>query len=146
MLKVPKQRVVGHKAKNGISSPLVDDSGLFYNPLQNNDMCDLTKFFFYSSLSSHPNVPPSFFPAFHNIKIVAAFNGSSPHPHHVLEDLLRTFAHSFVIDVKIGVQTWHLEDFKDYNEKCLKKDKETCTIPPDFRIFGAKVSILNLSS
>ncbi|KAK7405451.1 hypothetical protein VNO78_06754 [Psophocarpus tetragonolobus] len=138
MLKVPEHQVAGHKAKDGILGPLVDDSGLFYKPLQNSDTRGSTELSFYSSLSSNPNVPHSFFPAFHGTKTIAASDGSGLHPHLVLEDLLRAFAQPSVIDVKIGARTWHLGDSADYIEKCLKKDRETSTIPLGFRISGAK--------
>jgi hypothetical protein len=36
-LKIPDHQVAGHQAKTGIIGPLIDDSGKFYKPLQDDD-------------------------------------------------------------------------------------------------------------
>ncbi|XP_020232615.1 inositol polyphosphate multikinase beta [Cajanus cajan] len=139
MLKVPEHQVAGHKAKDGVLGPLVDDTGRFYKPLQNNDRGS-RELSFYSSLSSHPSIPLPFSPAFHGTKVVEASDGSGPHPHLVLEDLLRGYAKPSVMDVKIDSRTWHLGDSDDYIAKCLAKDRESSTIPLAFRISGDALS------
>ncbi|KAK7325047.1 hypothetical protein VNO77_29088 [Canavalia gladiata] len=143
MLKVPEHQVAGHKAKDGILGPLVDDSGKFYKPLQN-DSRGSTELAFYTSLSSHPAIPPSirtFFPAFHGTKVVNASNGIGPHPHLVLEDLLSDFTKPSVIDIKIGSRTWYPQASEDYINKCLAKDRETSTASLGFRISGLKDAV-----
>lgn len=137
MLKVPEHQVAGHKAKDGVMGPLVDETGRFYKPLQNDERGS-REVSFYSSLWSHQSIPLAFFPAFHGTKVVEASDGSGPHPHLVLEDLLRGYAKPSVMDVKMGSRTWHLGDSEEYIAKCLAKDRESSTIPLGFRISGVK--------
>ncbi|TKY68203.1 Inositol polyphosphate multikinase beta [Spatholobus suberectus] len=141
MLKVPEHQVAGHKAKDGVLGPLVDGSGRFYKPLQNNDARGSTELSFYASLPSLPCPVRAFFPAFHGAEVVDASDGSGPHPHLVLGDLLRGYAKPSVMDVKIGSRTWHLGDSEDYIEKCLVKDRASSSIPLGFRISGVKDSL-----
>ncbi|KAL2346412.1 hypothetical protein Fmac_000412 [Flemingia macrophylla] len=146
MMKVPEHQVAGHKAKEGVLGPLVDERGRFYKPLQNEDRGS-TEVWFYSSLSSHRNkeneneIPLAFFPAFHGTKEVEASDCSGLHPHLVLEDLLHGYAKPSVMDVKIGSRTWNLRDSEDYINKCLAKDRDSSTIPLGFRISGVKDSL-----
>ncbi|KAG4969139.1 hypothetical protein AAZX31_12G230500 [Glycine max] len=146
MLKIPEHQVAGHKAKDGILGPLVDDFGKFYKPLQTNkddDTRGSTELSFYTSLAAaaHDYSIRSFFPAFHGTRLLDASDGSGPHPHLVLEDLLCGYSKPSVMDVKIGSRTWHLGDSEDYICKCLKKDRESSSLPLGFRISGVKDSI-----
>ena len=38
MLKVPDHQVAGHQGGHGQPGPLIDDSGRFYKPLQDDDV------------------------------------------------------------------------------------------------------------
>ncbi|RDX73348.1 Inositol polyphosphate multikinase beta, partial [Mucuna pruriens] len=140
MLKVPEHQVAGHKARNGVLGPLIDDSGKFYKPLQNNTRGS-TEQSFYTSLCDIPQPARSFFPAFHGTRVLDASDGSGPHPHLVLEDLLSGYAKPSVMDVKIGSRTWHLGESEDYINKCLEKDRHSSSIPLGFRISGVKDSV-----
>ncbi|KAJ4728921.1 Inositol polyphosphate multikinase [Melia azedarach] len=43
------------------------------------------------------------------------------------------------MDIKIGSRTWYHEASDDYNERCLKKDRETTTSLLGFRISGLQI-------
>ncbi|KAL9298426.1 hypothetical protein ACSQ67_024322 [Phaseolus vulgaris] len=130
MLKVPQHQVAGHMAKNGVLGPLVDDSGKFYKPLQNNDRGS-TELSFYTSLAVPPSIS-SFFPAFHGTAVVPASDGSGPHTHLILQDVVAPYTNPSVMDVKIGSRTWHLAHSEDYIAKCMKKDRDSSTnLPPE---------------
>ncbi|XP_061358571.1 inositol polyphosphate multikinase beta [Gastrolobium bilobum] len=140
MFKVPKHQVAGHQAKDGRLGPLIDDSGKFYKPLQSDERGS-NEVAFYTSLFSDSRIPEKilrFFPFFHGTKLVNASNGSGLHPHLVLEDVVSNYTNPSVIDIKIGSRTWHPQASEDYINKCLKKDKETSSIPLGFRISGLK--------
>ncbi|XP_017407748.2 inositol polyphosphate multikinase beta-like [Vigna angularis] len=139
MLKVPEHQVAGHMAKNGVLGPLVDDSGKFYKPLQDNDRGS-AELSFYTSLAVPPSIRP-FFPAFHGTAVVPASDGSGPHTHLLLQDLIAPYTKPSVMDVKIGSRTWHLGHSEDYIAKSLSKDRTTSTIPLAFRITGVKDSL-----
>ncbi|CAJ1978186.1 unnamed protein product [Sphenostylis stenocarpa] len=140
MLKVPEHQVAGHKAKKGLLGPLVDDSGKFYKPLQNNDARGSTELSFYTTLAVTPAIR-RFFPDFYGTAVVPASDGSGPHPHLILEDLVSPYAKPSVMDVKIGSRTWNADDSEEYIAKCMKKDRETSSLPLGFRISGVKDSI-----
>ncbi|XP_027338925.1 inositol polyphosphate multikinase beta-like [Abrus precatorius] len=140
MLKVPEHQVAGHKAKDGALGPLVDGSGKFYKPLQNGNRGS-TELTFYSSLSAHPSIPLSFFPAFHGTQVVQASDGSGLHSHLVLQDLLSDYTLPSVIDIKIGSRTWYPQASQDYITKCLVKDRTSSSLPLGFRISGLKDSL-----
>ncbi|KAK7317284.1 hypothetical protein RJT34_01375 [Clitoria ternatea] len=140
MLKIPEHQVAGHKAKDGVLGPLVDDSGKFYKPLQNDDRGS-TELAFYTSFTSHPIIPDTirtFFPSFHGTKVLDASDGTGPHPHLVLEDLLHGYTNPSVIDIKVGSRTWYPQASLDYINKCLAKDRESSTVHLGFRISGLK--------
>ncbi|ESW05851.1 hypothetical protein PHAVU_011G214900 [Phaseolus vulgaris] len=139
MLKVPQHQVAGHMAKNGVLGPLVDDSGKFYKPLQNNDRGS-TELSFYTSLAVPPSIS-SFFPAFHGTAVVPASDGSGPHTHLILQDVVAPYTNPSVMDVKIGSRTWHLAHSEDYIAKCMKKDRDSSTVPLGFRLTGVKDSV-----
>ena len=141
MLKIPEHQVAGHKAKDGLLGPLIDDSGNFYKPLQNDERGS-KEVAFYTSLSSDPRIPHNirrYFPIFCGTKLVNASNGSGLHPHLVLEDVVSCFQNPSIIDIKIGSRTWYPEASEDYIQKCLKKDRETSSLPLGFRISGLKL-------
>jgi len=125
-------------AKNGVLGPLVDDSGKFYKPLQDNDRGS-AELSFYTSLTVPPSIRP-FFPTFHGTAVVPASDGSGPHTHLLLQDLISPYTKPSVMDVKIGSRTWHLGHSEDYIAKCLNKDRTTSTVPLGFRITGIKDS------
>ncbi|OIV89199.1 hypothetical protein TanjilG_03832 [Lupinus angustifolius] len=141
MLKIPNHQVAGHKAIDGILGPLIDDSGNFYKPLQNDDRGS-NEVSFYESFNSEPRVPKSilkYFPIFHGTKIVNASDGSGLHPHLVLEDVASCYPNPSVMDVKIGSRTWYPQASEEYIKKCLDKDRVTSSITLGFRVSGLKL-------
>ncbi|MED6133004.1 inositol polyphosphate multikinase [Stylosanthes scabra] len=141
MLKVPEHQVAGHQAKNGVLGPLIDDSGNFYKPLQNDERGS-KEVAFYTSLSSDPRVPDNirrYFPIFRGTKVINASDGSGLHPHLVLEDVVSNYSNPSVMDIKIGSRTWDPKASEAYIEKCLKKDRESSSLPLGFRISGLKL-------
>lgn len=139
-LRVPEHQVAGHKAKDGILGPLIDDSGKFYKPLQSDERGS-NELAFYTSLSSNPNIPKNilpFFPVFHGTQTVNASDGSGLHPHIVLDDIVSGYKNPSVIDIKIGSRTWYPQASEDYIRKCLQKDRESSTLPLGFRISGLR--------
>ncbi|XP_077228151.1 inositol polyphosphate kinase 2 alpha [Tasmannia lanceolata] len=141
MLKVPDHQVGGHQALDGKLGPLVDDSGRFYKPLQSDDRGSI-EVGFYSSFSSNSRVPNhirGFFPAFYGTQLLEASDGSGLQPHLVMEDLTSKFHHPSVFDIKIGSRTWYPKATEDYIQKCLKKDRESTSLPLGFRIAGLQI-------
>ncbi|MED6163018.1 inositol polyphosphate multikinase [Stylosanthes scabra] len=141
MFKVPEHQVAGHQAKNGVLGPLIDDSGNFYKPLQNDERGS-KEVAFYTSLSSDPRVPDNirrYFPIFRGTKVINASDGSGLHPHLVLEDVVSNYSNPSVMDIKIGSRTWDPHASEAYIEKCLKKDRESSSLPLGFRISGLKL-------
>ncbi|KAL5722993.1 hexokinase [Ranunculus cassubicifolius] len=138
MLKAPDHQVAGHSARDGKLGPLIDESGLFYKPLQNDER-GAREEAFYTSLSSNKSIPNHirrFFPEFHGTKQLEASDGSGLHPHLVLQDLVSSRVHPSVMDVKMGMRTWYPQASEDYIKKCLKKDKESTGWTLGFRISG----------
>ncbi|KAI4305653.1 hypothetical protein L6164_029008 [Bauhinia variegata] len=141
MLKFPDHQVAGHCAHDGVLGPLVDDSGRFYKPLQN-DSRGSNELAFYTSLSTDARIPDhirKYFPTFYGTKVINASDGSGLHPHIVLEDLVSSYENPSITDVKIGSRTWYPEASEDYIRKCLQKDRKTSTISLGFRISGMKI-------
>ncbi|XP_004510840.1 inositol polyphosphate multikinase beta [Cicer arietinum] len=139
-LKIPEHQVAGHQAKNGVLGPLIDDTGKFYKPLQNDERGS-NELAFYTSLNSDSRIPSkilNFFPSFHGTQILDASDGSGLHPHLVMEDIVSNFTNPSVVDIKIGSRTWHPQSSEDYIHKCLKKDRESSTIKLGFRISGLR--------
>ncbi|XP_058745576.1 inositol polyphosphate multikinase beta-like [Vicia villosa] len=139
-LKIPDHQVAGHQAKTGILGPLIDDSGKFYKPLQD-DGRGSHELAFYTSLYSDPRIPSNIlnlFPNFHGTEVVEASDGSGLHPHLVMEDIAGKFTNPAVVDFKIGSRTWHPQSSEDYIRKCLKKDRESSSIKLGFRISGLR--------
>ncbi|CAL5196134.1 unnamed protein product [Lathyrus oleraceus] len=139
-LKIPDHQVAGHQAKTGIIGPLIDDSGKFYKPLQD-DGRGSHELAFYTSLYSDPRIPSNIlnlFPNFHGTQVVEASDGSGLHPHLVMEDIAGNFTNPAVVDFKIGSRTWHPQSSEDYIRKCLKKDRESSSIKLGFRISGLR--------
>ncbi|CAK8536168.1 unnamed protein product [Lathyrus sativus] len=138
--KIPDHQVAGHQAKAGILGPLIDDSGKFYKPLQD-DGRGSHELAFYTSLYSDPRIPSNIlnlFPNFHGTQVVEASDGSGLHPHLVMEDIAGNFTNPAVVDFKIGSRTWHPQSSEDYISKCLKKDRESSSIKLGFRISGLR--------
>ncbi|KAJ6869388.1 hypothetical protein NC651_034207 [Populus alba x Populus x berolinensis] len=141
MLKVPDHQVAGHQARNGQLGPLIDDSGRFYKPLQDDDRGS-KEVAFYSSFSSNTRVPDHIrrlFPVFHGTQLLEASDGSGLRPHLVLEDVVSTRSHPSVMDIKIGSRTWYPEASEDYIQRCFKKDRETSSLSLGFRISGLQI-------
>ncbi|KAL3570053.1 hypothetical protein D5086_027302 [Populus alba] len=141
MLKVPDHQVAGHQARNGQLGPLIDDSGRFYKPLQDDDRGS-KEVAFYSSFSSNTRVPDHIrrlFPVFHGTQLLEASDGSGLRPHLVLEDVVSTRSHPSVMDIKIGSRTWYPESSEDYIQRCFKKDRETSSLSLGFRISGLQI-------
>ncbi|KAD4889175.1 hypothetical protein R6Q59_033954 [Mikania micrantha] len=142
MLKTPDHQVAGHEAGLGKLGPLIDNSGRFYKPLQGSNRGS-EEVAFYESFSSNVNIPDSirkFFPVYYGTEIVKASTGSD-HPHMVLQDLTSAHVNPSVMDIKIGSRTWGPKASEAYIAKCLKKDRESTSIPLGFRISGLQVYI-----
>ncbi|KAK9948747.1 hypothetical protein M0R45_004311 [Rubus argutus] len=138
MFKVPDHQVAGHMAGAGALGPLVDDSGHFYKPLQSDER-GTNEVAFYTSFSTDTRVPDQirkFFPVFHGTRDLEASDGSGMHPHLVLEDIISSRINPSILDIKIGSSTWYPEASEAYIIKCLKKDRETCSLTLGFRISG----------
>ncbi|KAG5223299.1 inositol polyphosphate multikinase [Salix suchowensis] len=140
MLKVPDHQVAGHQAGHGHPGPLIDDSGRFYKPLQDDDRGAIEAAF-YTSFSSNTRVPDHirrFFPVFYGTKLLAS-DGSGQWPHLVLEDVVSGLSHPSVMDVKIGSRTWYPEASEDYIQRCFMKDRKTSSLDLGFRISGLQL-------
>ncbi|XP_043701863.1 inositol polyphosphate multikinase beta-like [Telopea speciosissima] len=138
MLKVPSHQVAGHQAGDGKLGPLIDDSGRFCKPLQNDDR-GTTEVAFYTSFSSNTRIPDHirrFFPIFYGTQLIEASDGSGLLPHLVLQNLVSNYVHPSVMDVKIGSRTWYPQASEEYIAKCVKKDRETTSLLLGFRISG----------
>ncbi|KAL8496062.1 hypothetical protein ACS0TY_019969 [Phlomoides rotata] len=118
MLKVPDHQVAGHQAGGGRLGPLIDDSGRFYKPLQGDERGSNE---FYST------------------QLVEASDGSGMQPHLVLQDLTFRRVNPSVMDIKIGSRTWAPQSPEDYINKCLKKDRESSSLPLGFRLSGMQI-------
>lgn len=141
MLKAPEHQVAGHQAHEGKLGPLVDGSGRFYKPLQN-DGRGTQEVAFYTSFSSNPRIPDhirQYFPIFYGTQLLEGSDGSGLHPHLVMQDLLSNLHNPSVVDIKIGSRTWYPGAIENYVQKCLKKDRETSGLQLGFRISGVKV-------
>ncbi|KAF5203322.1 Inositol polyphosphate multikinase alpha [Thalictrum thalictroides] len=138
MFKIPNHQVAGHQAGDGKLGPLIDDSGRFYKPLQNNERGS-REVAFYTSFSSNTKIPDQirrYFPLFHGTQLLEASDGSGLHLHLILEDLVSTHVHPSVMDIKIGSRTWYPQASEEYIKKCLKKDSEYTSLRLGFRISG----------
>jgi 1D-myo-inositol-tetrakisphosphate 5-kinase/inositol-polyphosphate multikinase len=141
MLKVPDHQVAGHKGGHGQPGPLIDDSGRFYKPLQDDDRGAIEAAF-YTSFSSNTRVPDHirrFFPVFHGTQLIEASDGSGQRPHLVLEDVVSSRSHPSVMDVKIGSRTWYPEASEDYIQRCFEKDRKSSSLCLGFRISGLQL-------
>ncbi|KAI3727124.1 hypothetical protein L1987_66933 [Smallanthus sonchifolius] len=65
----------------------------------------------------------------------------SDHLHMVLQDLTSGHVNPSVMDIKIGSRTWGLKASEAYIAKCLKKDRESTSVPLGFRISGLQVYV-----
>ncbi|XVE56472.1 hypothetical protein DITRI_Ditri04bG0012900 [Diplodiscus trichospermus] len=141
MLKVPEHQVAGHQAIHGKLGPLVDDSGRFYKPLQDDERGS-KELSFYESFSSDTRVPDHirrFFPLFYGTQLLEASDGSGLLLHLVLQDLASNLLNPSIMDVKIGSRTWYPEASDSYIKKCLEKDRKTSTVSLGFRISGLQI-------
>ncbi|GAB2294295.1 inositol polyphosphate multikinase, variant 2 [Dionaea muscipula] len=141
MLKVPDHQVAGHRAVNGQLGPLIDESGRFYKPLQN-DGRGSKEVEFYELFSLDTRIPSCikrFFPSFYGMQLIEASDGSGLHPHLILEDIVSNYGKPSIMDIKIGSRTWYPEASEDYIQKCLKKDRESTSVSLGFRISGLQV-------
>ena len=141
MLKIPDHQVAGHQAKDGVIGPLVDDSGHFYKPLQNDERGS-NEVAFYTSLTADARISDhirKYFPVFYGTKMINASDGSGLHPHLVLQDLVSSYRNPSIMDIKIGSRTWYPQASEDYIQKCLKKDRESSSLSLGFRVSGLKV-------
>ncbi|KAK0608188.1 hypothetical protein LWI29_026948 [Acer saccharum] len=141
MLKVPDHQVAGHTARHGKLGPLIDDSGRFYKPLQDDERGS-KELAFYSSFSSNTSIPDhihGFFPVFYGTQLLEASDGSGLRPHLVLQDLASDRLNPSIIDIKIGSRTWYPQASEDYVQRCMKKDKETTSLLLGFRISGLQI-------
>ncbi|OMO52312.1 Inositol polyphosphate kinase [Corchorus olitorius] len=141
MFKVPEHQVAGHIAIDGKLGPLIDESGRFYKPLQD-DGRGSKELNFYKSFSSDIRVPDNirkFFPVFYGTQLLEASDGSGLRPHIVLQDLTSDRLNPSIMDVKIGSRTWYPEASDAYIQKCLEKDRATTTASLGFRIAGLQI-------
>lgn len=105
----PEHQVAGHRASASKLGPLIDDSGLFYKPLQAGDRGE-HEVAFYEAFSAHAAVPArirdTFFPRFHGTRLLPTeAQPGEPHPHLVLNDLHAGFEAPCVADIKISAIT-----------------------------------------
>lgn len=143
MFKIPDHQVAGHQASNGMMGPLVDDSGLFFKPLQKDERGS-KEVAFYESLSSNTEVPDNIrelFPVFHGTKLIPASDGSGLHPHLVLQDLISSFENPSIMDIKIGSRTWYPQASEEYIQRCFKKDRITSSLALGFRLSGLRIHV-----
>ena len=141
MFKVPDHQVAGHQAREGQLGPLIDDSGRFYKPLQNNGRGS-KELAFYRNFFSDPRIPPkiqTFFPEFFGIKTLEASDGSGLCDHIILEDLTCNLTNPSIADIKIGSRTWYPHASDQYIAKCIKKDRELTSLVLGFRISGLQI-------
>ncbi|XP_073293271.1 inositol polyphosphate multikinase beta-like [Primulina huaijiensis] len=141
MLKIPKNQVAGHSAADGKLGPLIDDSGRFYKPLQGDERGS-NEAIFYTSFSLNTKIPDhvrKFFPNFHGTQLVEASDASGLKPHLVLQDLNFGRSNPSIMDIKIGSRTWAPQAPEHYIQKCLKKDRETSSLPLGFRLSGLQI-------
>ncbi|KAF4354916.1 inositol polyphosphate multikinase beta [Cannabis sativa] len=141
MFKIPDHQVAGHQASTGIIGPLIDDSGRFYKPLQSDHRGSQEVEFYtkFSSITEIPNHIRKFFPIYYGTKQIEASDGSGPCPHLVMEDVVSIRTNPSLMDIKMGSRTWFPTASEDYIMKCLKKDRETTTLPLGFRISGFQI-------
>ncbi|KAI3890800.1 hypothetical protein MKX03_007413 [Papaver bracteatum] len=119
MFKVPDHQVAGHLG------PLVDDSGRFYKPLQNNERGN-KEVAFYTSFSANSKIPTHvrrYFPIYHGTQFLEASDGSGMHPHLVLED---------IVSNQLGIP----QASEDYITRCFQKDRDSTSVPLGFKICG----------
>ncbi|XP_059291679.1 inositol polyphosphate multikinase alpha [Lycium ferocissimum] len=141
MLNIPPNQVAGHQGGKGKLGPLVDESGRFYKPLQGDERGS-NELKFYTSFSSDTRIPEhisKFFPTFHGTQLIEASDGSGLKPHLVLQDLSVGRVNPSIVDIKIGSRTWPPEASEEYIQKCLKKDRETSSLPLGFRLSGIQI-------
>lgn len=141
MFKVPDHQVAGHKALDGQLGPLIDESGLFYKPLQKDER-GLREVEFYKIFAADVRVPDHIrriFPKSFGTQVLEASDGSGPRSHLVLEDLMSKYTNPSIIDFKIGSRTWYPQATEEYIQKCLKKDRESSSLPLGFRISGLQI-------
>ncbi|XWS51531.1 hypothetical protein CRYUN_Cryun12cG0184000 [Craigia yunnanensis] len=141
MLKVPEHQVAGHQAIDGKLGPLIDDSGRFYKPLQDDER-GTRELAFYKSFSSNTRVPDhirKFFPVFYGSQLLEASDGSGLALHLVLQNLVSNRLNPSIMDVKIGSRTWYPEASDNYIQKCLEKDRKSTTVSLGFRISGLQI-------
>lgn len=141
MFKVPDHQVAGHQASNGVIGPLIDDSGNFFKPLQNDERGTKEEAF-YKSFALNTEIPKQIrkiFPIYHGTQLIEASDGSGLFPHLVLEDIVSSHPNPSLMDIKIGSRTWHPQASEDYILKCSKKDRETTGICLGFRISGLQI-------
>ncbi|KAG0457941.1 hypothetical protein HPP92_022798 [Vanilla planifolia] len=141
MFTAPEHQVAGHQARDGQLGPLVDGSGRFYKPFQNDER-GTNELAFYTSFSSDTRIPSHirvFFPVFHGTQLINASDGSGIHPHLVLDDLIDGLRLPSVIDLKIGARTWFPSAPDGYFRKCLAKDRESTSSLLGFRISGLQI-------
>ncbi|CAH8353931.1 unnamed protein product [Eruca vesicaria subsp. sativa] len=140
-LKAPEHQVAGHSAKEGRLGPLVDGEGRFFKPFQH-DFRGENEARFYKFFSSNKKAPDhihGYFPAYHDIQVVEASNGSGKLPHVVLEDVVSDYLRPTIMDTKIGSRTWYPDVSERYFNKCMRKDRRTTSVPLGFRISGFKI-------
>lgn len=141
MLKLPPHQVAGHQATGGKLGPLVDGLGRFFKPLQG-DARGSNEVAFYESFFSNSSIPDHirrFVPAFHGTQHLEASDGSGLQPHMVLEDFVASCHNPTLMDIKMGSRTWPLDESEKYIAKCMKKDRESTSLPLGFRISGLQV-------
>ncbi|KAI3853727.1 hypothetical protein MKW98_025244 [Papaver atlanticum] len=132
MFKVPDHQVAGHRG------PLVDDSGRFYKPLQNNER-GTKEVAFYTSFSANSKIPTHvrrYFPIYHGTQFLESSDGSGMHPHLVLQDIVSNRQNPSVMDIKMGSRTCYPQASEDYITRCFQKDRESTSVPLGFKICG----------
>ncbi|MFQ6632741.1 hypothetical protein Gotur_010767 [Gossypium turneri] len=142
MLKVPEHQGAGRQAIDGKLGPLIDNSGHFYKPLQDDGERGTRELTFYHSFSSNTRIPHHirrFFPVFHGTQLLKASDGSGLRPHLVLQDITSDHLNPSILDIKIGSRTWYLEASNDYIQNCFHRDKTTTTVSLGFRICGLQI-------
>ncbi|PIA65234.1 LOW QUALITY PROTEIN: hypothetical protein AQUCO_00100606v1 [Aquilegia coerulea] len=116
MLKIPDHQVAGHRAGDGKLGPLIDDSGRFCKPLQNDERGS-REAAFYTSFPLILKFQIKSVSTSRFSMLLEASDGSGLHPHLILEDLVSTRVHPSLMDIKIGSRTWYAQASEEYIKK-----------------------------
>lgn len=103
--------------------------------------------FYRAVFSDSSNVPRSFFPLFHGVKLPEGVDVPMSNPNDkvqllILEDLCKDFSHPCIMDLKVGVRTWGPDASQSKIDS--QKDKYAPQQVMGFRITGMRVWVPHL--